>query len=159
MNVRKVKEIIKFDVEKSIQNKWFVILNVLTFIGILIATNWSNISKFMDEHNINIGTQEKFTIQVVDNDNLVFSDIEKLFEKEENIVVEKVEENTYSKENVPEEKLLLIEVKLDPEKIISTTIVSKESVDSGIYDRIYNLLVETRSKVFASQKRCYRRRT
>ena len=155
MNIRKVKEIIKFDVEKSIQNKWFVILNIFAFIGILIATNWTNISKYMDEHNINLGSSEKFTVQVVDNDNIVFSDIEKLFEKEENIIVEKVDENKYSRENVPNEKLLLVEVKLDPEKIISANMVSKEAVNGNIYDRIYNLLVETRSKVFASQKRSY----
>ena len=155
MNIRKIKEIIKFDVEKDIQNKWFVILNILTFIGILIATNWSNISKYMEDHNINLGSKEKFTVQVVDNDNLVFADIEKLFEKEENIVVEKVNENPYSKENVPEKELILVEVKLDSEKIISVEMVSKESVDGSIYDKIYNLLVETRSKVFADQKRSY----
>ena len=159
MNIRKIKEIIKFDVEKDIQNKWFVILNILTFIGILIATNWSNISKYMEDHNINLGSKEKFTVQVVDNDNLVFADIEKLFEKEENIVVEKVNENPYSKENVPEKELLLVEVKLDSEKIISVEMVSKESVDGSIYDKIYNLLVETRSKVFADQKRSYSWRT
>ena len=56
MNTRKVKQIIKFDVERSIQNKWFVILNIVIFIGILVTTNWSNISKYMKEHNINIFT-------------------------------------------------------------------------------------------------------
>ena len=31
MNKRKVKEIIKFDIEKNIQNKWFVIYISITY--------------------------------------------------------------------------------------------------------------------------------
>ena len=84
MNVRKIKEIIKFDVERSIQNKWFVILNVVMFIAILVATNWSNISSFLEDHNINIASSEKFTIQVLDNENLVYSDIEEEFKEDKN---------------------------------------------------------------------------
>ena len=63
MNSKKVKEIIKFDVERNIQNKWFVIFNVLTFIFIIIITNFSNISKFLEDHNINIDSDEKIIIK------------------------------------------------------------------------------------------------
>ena len=150
MNVRKVKEIVKFDVEKSIQNKWFVILNVLTFICILIATNWSNISKYLDEHNIGILPQEEFTIQVLDKEDLAFNDIEEAFKEEKNIKVERVEENNYSKENMPKDDLLLVEVASDSKKVISVKIVSKEAVDGAIYDKLIETLVETRSQIFAN---------
>ena len=152
MNVRKVKEIIKFDVEKSIQNKWFVILNIVAFIVILIATNWSHISKYLEEHNINIAVQEEVTIQVLDNENLVFSDIEEAFKDEEKIKIERVNENNYSKENIPKDNLLLVEVASDNQKIIKVKIVSKEAIDGTIYDKLYETLVETRSKIFANKK-------
>ncbi len=151
MNVRKVKEIIKFDVERSIQNKWFVILNILMFISILIATNWSSISKFMDEHNINISSSDEFTIQVLDNENLVYSDIEEAFKDEKNVKLEKVEENKYSKENIPDDDLILLEVKSDEKKILNLKVVSKEGVDGNIYDELYEVLKEARSKIFAQK--------
>ena len=150
MNVRKVKEIIKFDVEKSIQNKWFVILNVLTFIIILIATNWSHISQFLDDHDINIVSSEEFTIQVVDNENLVIGDIEEAFKDNENIKVEKVDSNPYSKENIPEDDVILVEVKSDSKKIINIKMVSKEGVDGYTYDTLYDTLKESRNKIFAN---------
>ena len=93
MNTRKIKEIIKFDVERNIQNKWFVILNVLAFIFIILATNWSHISKFMEAHNISI-SDEKFTIQVLDKENLIYSDIGEAFKEDKNIKLERVEETT-----------------------------------------------------------------
>ena len=151
MNVRKVKEIIKFDVERSIQNKWFVILNILMFISILIATNWSSISKFMDEHNINISSSDEFTIQVLDNENLVYSDIEEAFKDEKNVKLEKVEENKYSKENIPDDDLILLEVKSDEKKILNLKVVPKEGVDGNIYDELYEVLKEARSKIFAQK--------
>ena len=150
MNVRKVKEIVKFDVEKSIQNKWFVILNVVAFIAILVATNWSHISQYLEVHNINIITSEEFTIQVLDHENLVFNDIEETF-KEENIKVERVEENVYSKENIPKDNLLLVEVQSDSQKILQIKMISKEAIDANVYDKLYEVLVATRSKIFAAK--------
>ena len=149
MNFRKVKEIIKFDVEKSIQNKWFVILNIVAFISILVATNWSYISKYMDDHNIGISS-DKFTIQVLDNEDLAFEDIKEAYKEEKNIKVEKVTENKYSKNNIPDEDLLLVEISSDNEKIIKTKIVSKEGIDEAIYDKLIETLEDTRSKIFAS---------
>lgn len=151
MNVKKVKEIIKFDVEKSIQNKWFVILNVVTFIAIIIATNWSHISNYLNEHNLGIVSSEEITIQVLDNEELAFFDIKNAFKDEKNIKLEKVEENTYSKENVPKENTILVEVSSDNDNIINVKIVSKESIDGGIYDKLYNTLLELRSKIFAEK--------
>ena len=150
MNVRKVKEIIKFDVERNIQNKWFVVLNILMFLIILVATNWSNISKFLDKHNIDIASSEEFTIQVLDNENLVFSDIEKDFKDDKNVKVEKVTENKYSKNNIPDDDMLLVEVKSNSSKIIDIKIVSKEGIDGVIYDKLYETLKQVRSKIFAS---------
>lgn len=151
MNIRKVKEIIKFDVEKDIQNKWFVVLNVIMLISILLVTNWSHISKFLDEHNINLSSSDKFTIQVLDKENLVYDDIKEAFKDDKNVKVEKVEKNKYTKKNIPKDDLLLVEVKSDEAKILDLKMVSKESIDDFIYDKLYEVLKDSRSKIFASK--------
>lgn len=150
MNTRKVKEIIKFDVERNIQNKWFVILNVLAFIFIILATNWSHISKFMEAHNISI-SDEKFTIQVLDKENLIYSDIEEAFKEDKNVKLEKVDENKYTKKNVPKDDLVLIEASSDEKDILKLKVVSKEGVDGAIYNKLYETIKETRSKIFAEK--------
>ena len=152
MNSRKVKEIIKFDVERNIQNKWFVILNILTFIFIVMFANWSHISKFLEVHNIDIASNgEKTVIQVLDNENLAYDDIKEAFKDDKNIIIEKVEANKYSKKNIPKDNLILLEVKSNYNKILELKIVSKESVDGTIYNKLYTTLAETRSKIFASK--------
>ena len=39
MNNQKVKEIVKFSLQKNIQNKWFVLLNVIVLITTIAMTN------------------------------------------------------------------------------------------------------------------------
>ena len=149
MNTRKVKEIIKFDVEKSIQNKWFVILNIVMFIGILLATNWTNISKYLTDHNINILPKDEIKVQILDEENLFYDNFVQKYGEQENIKIEKVTENNYSKENIPDDDVILVEVKRDDETVISAKVVTKEGITGDVYDFIYEELKETRSKVFA----------
>lgn len=151
MNTRKVKEIIKFDVERNIQNKWFVILNVLALVFIVLATNWSNISKFLTAHNINIASDEKITVQILDKENIVYNDIEEAFKEYKNVKLEKVEENKYSKNNVPKDNVILLEAKSDEKDILKLKVVSKEGVDGTVYNKLYETLIETRSKIFAEK--------
>ena len=149
MNIRKVKEIVKFDLEKSIQNKWFVILNVVMLLGILIATNWTHIKDFMKEKNINIIPTEEMTIEVIDKDNIFYDDFAKMIEGYDNFKLSKVEENKYSKDNLPKKEYVLIEVSKDDKNIVSSKTVSRESISTDIYNLIHECLKETRSKVFA----------
>jgi ABC-2 type transport system permease protein len=149
MNTRKVKEIVKFDVERNIQNKWFVLLNVVMLIGILIGTNWSNISKFMKENNINFLGTDEVKIEILDEENLFYDDFVENCKEYDNFKIEKVTENKYSKDNVPESNVIFIEVERNEREIIKAKIISKEGIDTDIYDFIYENLKETRSKVFA----------
>ena len=149
MNFKKVIEIIKFDVQKSIQNKWFVILNIIMFIVVLFATNSSNISNYLKEHNVNFLSSGDITIQVLDTENLFYDDF---LEKYGDIYnIEKVEENPYSTENIPSDDTILVEVKSDQEELITAKIVSKEAFDSSIYNLIQEELVEIRANLFATQ--------
>jgi len=149
MNTRKVKEIIKFDIEKSIQNKWFVILNVVMFIGILIATNWSNISKYLEDNNIDFLSKSDITIQVVDNENLIYDEFAEKYKDYDNLKIEKVKQNVYTKENIPDDDVILFEIQTNYENIVKSTIVSKEGIDDDIYQMIYDEIVMARSRIFA----------
>ncbi len=151
MNVRKVKEIVKFDVERNIQNKWFVILNIVLLISMLLATNWRNISSFLENQGINLLSTEEVTIQVLDSENLIFDNISEKYKDYKNLKFEKVEKNNYSKENIPKDEVILLEVKTDEEDIIQAKIVSKEGLTDEIYSIIYNEIKEVRSKVFAEK--------
>jgi ABC-type Na+ efflux pump permease subunit/membrane protease YdiL (CAAX protease family) len=149
MNRKKIKEIIKFDVEKSIQNKWFILLNIVIFICVLAATNWSNIASFLESHNIDIISTETISIEVLDEEDLFYSDFVTNCKEYDNLKVKKVTENKYSKQNIPDSDVIFIEVTRDDEAVIKAKIVSKEGISSDIYDFIYQNLKETRSKVFA----------
>lgn len=44
MNRNKVKEMIQFSFYKNIQNKWFIIFNVISLITAILMLNWSSVS-------------------------------------------------------------------------------------------------------------------
>ena len=150
MNFKKVREIIKFDIQKSIQNKWFVILNILMFVAILFATNWNNISNYLNEHNVDFMTEEEITIQILDNENLIYDSFNEKYGESSNYNIERVDTNTYSKENIPADNVILLEVNSSPKDIITAKIVSKEGIDNDIYNLIYDELSEARANLFAA---------
>ena len=151
MNNRKIKEIIKFNVEKNIQNKWFVILNVVMFIIIFAAINWQNITSFLKDKNINISGNDEAIIQIVDKDNIFYKDFLNECSSMQNIKIEEINENSYSTENIPEDNVVLVEVSKDVNKVISAKIISREGIDEELYNLIYNGLANSRSKVFAQE--------
>ena len=95
MNKQKIKGIVKFSIKQNIQNKWFVIFNVLLLIILLIMSNASNIRKFLEDNNIELFDDE-MTIQYVDNDNLLTDKLQKTFENNEKVTLSKVDKNEYT---------------------------------------------------------------
>ena len=151
MNTKKIKEIIKFDVEKSTQNKWFIIFNVVVFLVILIMTNMTHIVNFLDAHDMNFMEMEDLTIQVVDSENILYGKLEEKTSEIKAIKLEKIEENTYSKENIPADDIILIEAVRDEEELIKIKLVSKEGIGEDIYNIIYDSVVEVRNELFATK--------
>lgn len=151
MNTRKIKEIIKFDVEKSIQNKWFIIFNVVVFLVILIMTNMSHIESFLSDHNMNFMEMEDITIQVVDNENILYAELEEKTAEIDAIKLEKIEENKYSKKNIPADNVILVEAFSDEEEIIKIKLVSKEGIGDDVYNIIYDSIVDVRNELFATK--------
>ena len=134
MNSRKVKEIVKFYIQKNVQNKWFVLVNIVILITMLVSTNASHIKNFLESKDIEL-FKEEFKIEIIDKENLAKEEILKQFENRENIEIEEVEENNYTKDNIPK-NFALIEIKADEESIVSATITSKEGIDNEIYAKI-----------------------
>ena len=137
MNTKKIKEIIKFDVGKSIQNKWFVILNIVILISILFSTNWTHIENFLDAHDMNFTDMEDVTIEVLDTENLLYGELEKQVKDIDAIKLKQVTENKYSKKNIPEDEIVLVEAVKDETELIKIKIISKEEISVEVYDLIY----------------------
>lgn len=151
MNRRKIKEIVKFDLEKNTQNKWFVILNIVILIAVLFATNMDNIKEFLSAHDMNFMEMEDVTIEVLDTEDVLFGELEKQTQEIEQIKLEKVEKNLYSKENIPPDNLVLIETMKDEEELIKIKLVSKEGISEDVYNLIYEAVKETRNIEFANK--------
>ena len=149
MNKQKIKRMIKFNVNKSIQNKWFTILNVVLMLIMIVTLNITNITDFLENNNINLFNTET-KIEVVDNENLGFEKIKEGFSEDEVVDVEKIEENNYTADTIADETIVL-ELEKDEENIINIKMISKESIDTYLYDEIYEILSEIRVELFAEQ--------
>lgn len=147
MNKQKIKEIIKFSLRKNIQNKWFVILNCLLFLIVVITLNADNIGDFLEEQNINLFDDE-IKVEYIDNEELIGSAVEDALAEYENVEVEKVTENTYTAENI--ENNIVVEINSSEKNILEAKIISKEGIDGDIYNKIVNALNEVRTEIFSA---------
>ena len=118
MNNNKVKEIIKFSFIKNIQNKWFIIFNILTLISIVLMVNWGSITNlFKPKDELKV-----FDIVLIDNSNLVYDSFVEKFSDDKNYKLTKSTENTYTAENIPDD-LVILEVTPDEEKMFTTSVI------------------------------------
>lgn len=140
MNNFKVKEIIKFSFNKSIQNKWFVIFNLLAMISIVLMLNWGNISNLFETKEDN-----EIKVAILDESDLIYESVyEQLSEKFE---IEKIYSNDYTGENIPD-NLVIIEVLEDSENLFDVSIISKEGILSQKYYEIEDSLYSARNILF-----------
>ena len=143
MNKTKVKEIIKFSFFKYFQNKWFVLFNIITLISIVVSLNFGNITKLLQIED----KVDTYEVAVVDNDNLVYDDFAKQFEENEIYSFSKIEENTYTNENI-KDKFIVIEVLKDSNEIFTIKLISKEGIPNNIYNELTDSLKGIRNKYF-----------
>lgn len=146
MNNQKVREIIKFSFYKNIQNKWFIIFNVLTLIGIILIVNWGNISSFLDFQN----DDKVFDIVVLDNVNLVYDDFFKDMSGDERFAISRIESNDYTSETIPDD-FMIIEVMEDEKEVFKVSLISKEGIAVETYNAIKDELFKIRN-VYLSKK-------
>lgn len=143
MNNFKVREIIKFSFYKSIQNKWFIIFNVLTLVSIIVVLNWGNIKNIF-----NLDQPESMKIAILDENNLIYDDV--LQELSEEFEVSRIDKNEYTAENILDD-LVIIEVNKDSEQLFEASIISKEGIAGIQYEKIEEALHTARNTLFEEE--------
>ena len=147
---KKVGAIIKNEVERSIKNKWFVILNVVMLLLIVVTFNFNNIKALLKKNNIDFSSE--ISIYVEDNKNLAFSTLEETFEKYQNVGIEKKDSiEEFENANISED-IVLVKVLKDKTEYIKAQIISKEGVDSYVVDEIESALEISRNKMISKDK-------
>ena len=121
MNNQKVKEIVKFSLQKNIQNKWFVLLNVIVLITTIAMTNVENIKSFMKNNNINVFDKET-TIEIIDDENIAKDKLIKKFESSENIKFVEKTGTEYNKDNILDD-YIVIEINKSDDYIITAKVI------------------------------------
>lgn len=147
MNKQKIKGIVRCSIKQNIQNKWFVVFNILLLILLVIMANANNIRKFLEDNNIKLFNDE-IIIEYVDTDNLIGDIVEKTFEEYEKVTVSKIDKNEYTKENI-KDNLVVLEIFKDDSQIIKAKITSKEGIDGGVYEKLISILEEIRIDQFS----------
>lgn len=148
MNSRKVKEIVKFNIQKNIQNKWFIIFNIITLLIMICTANIQNIQNYLESRDIHL-FDENICIEILDENNLATEKLIQAFE-DENFEIKKITENTYSKDTIPDD-LVIVEVYEEQDDFVTAKVISKDSMGSYIYDEISNVLTQVRSDLFAEK--------
>lgn len=146
MNSKKVNEIIKFSFYTNIQNKWFVIFNLMSLIGAILIMNWGVISSTFKSSN----TPESLEIAILDNENLVFEKFQDNFDLGEDYKLTKITENNYTAENIPDD-LLIIEVLPDEKEIFKTNVISKEGIKLEKFNPVKDELYLIRNQLFSEK--------
>ena len=117
-NNEKIITIAKYNVEKNIRNKWFIILNAILLIITVVGLNIDNIQNVLKNNNIEFN-KNKISIQVVDEYDMLYKSVEEEFLKEE--YNEKVEV-------IRKENLQYDEQNLDKNTIIVNVVPSDENM-------------------------------
>lgn len=146
MNNAKVKEMIKFSFYKNIQNKWFILFNIISLISIVILLNWNSIGNLFRTETKN----EPFKLAILDNSNLIYDNLMNELTNNATFEIERINENTYTAENIPDD-FAIIEIIPDEAEAFKTSIISKEGISNTIYVQITDVLYQLRNHLF-SQK-------
>ncbi|MBP3596352.1 MAG: CPBP family intramembrane metalloprotease [Clostridia bacterium] len=147
MNKNKIAEIVKFHVEKNLHTKGFIIFNIIMCLITIFAVNINNIDKVLEQNDINL-FEEEYSLEILDSNNLVEGKFEEIYKDNKSIKISYVDKNEYTKENIPDD-VILVEFKLNQKDLIETTIVSKEAVDNTVYTNVEEVTKLARSEIFS----------
>ena len=150
MKKNKVLPIIKNEVERSIKNKSFVILNILLLLVTVAGLNFNNIKAIFKNNNIDFSTN--MILYVEDKDNIAMEELKKAFESFENVSVkdenEFVDEQSQEivKENMDNNSMYL-EVKKSNSNYVVATLTTQETVNTSYIDTIETTLTAIKDKM------------
>ena len=150
MKNNKVLPIIKNEVERSIKNKSFVILNVLLLLVTVVGLNFNNIKAIFKNKNIDFSTN--MVLYVEDKDNIAIDELKKAFESFENVIVkdesEFVDEQSQEivKKNMDNNSMYL-EIKKSNSNYVVATLTTQETVNATYIDTIESTLTAIKDKM------------
>ncbi len=145
----KIVSIIKYNVERNIRSKWFVILNILLLLITLIGVNFSTVSDIFKKDNIKF--KEDTEIILCDEDNLIYDDLNNTLKDIDGIKLTKEAGNKeYTKENV-EKNQIIVMVNKEGNSDIKAKVVSQEGVSSTYIDLIQNSLNNAKKTLYAKE--------
>ena len=151
MKNSKIVAIIKNDIERSIKNKWFVILNLLLLIITVVLLNFNSIkSLFLKEDETLIDNST--TIYVRDLENIAYDKIAKSFENDINVDVEKTENiEQYNNDNL-DTNIILVDVYSDNVEYINASIIYKDGTSNDYILKIESTINSIKDTMISENK-------
>lgn len=150
MKNSKVEAIVKNELEKSIKNKWFVILNLLLLIVTIVGLNFGNIKALLKRNNVNLSS--KMEIYVEDIENVAYTELAKEFLGQENVTIQKVDSiEKYKNESLSKDAILL-KVEKSKTEYVKASIITKETVLSSYLEKIEKILTSVKDKMLFENK-------
>ena len=152
MKNSKIVAIIKNDIERSIKNKWFVILNLLLLIVTVIFLNFNSIkSLFEKEEDVTL-VDNSTTIYIVDSENIAYDKIVKSFENDINVDVEKAESiEQYNNDNL-DTNIILVDVHSDNVEYINASIIYKDGTNDEYVTKIESTINSIKDTMISENK-------
>ena len=155
MKNNKVLPIIKNEVERSIKNKAFVILNVLLLLVTVVGLNFNNIRAIFKNKNINLS--DSIIVYVKDEDNIAYEQIKAAFSKYDNVEIRNNKDfEKYNTQEVNAEELVKgqndvntyeLEIKKDATHYVVATLTTQETVRQDYIDTITSTLTSIKDKM------------
>lgn len=150
MKNSKVGAIVKNELEKSIKNKWFVILNLLLMIVTIVGLNFGNIKALLKRNNVDLSS--KMEIYVEDTENLAYTELAKEFLGQENVTIQKVDSiEKYIGESLSKDAILL-KVEKSQTEYIKAAITTQETVLSSYLEKIEKVLTSVKDRMLSENK-------
>ena len=152
MKNSKIVAIIKNDIERSIKNKWFVILNLLLLIVTVIFLNFNSIkSLFEKEEDVTL-VDNSTTIYIVDSENIAYDKIVKSFENDINVDVEKTESIEQYNNDKLDTNIILVDVHFDEIEYINASIIYKDGTNNDYVTKIENTINSIKDTMISENK-------
>lgn len=150
MKNNKIGSIIKNEVERSIKNKWFVILNFLLLIVTIVGMNFNNFRALLKKNNVSIS--HVMQIYVEDKDNLAYDKIIEAFKENTDVIIEKINSVEELKNDNLSEDIILLKVERNNKDYIKSSVITKETILSSYIEKIESVLNSVKNTMISENK-------
>lgn len=150
MKGRKISSIIKNEVERSIKNKWFVILNLLLLVSTIVGINFNNFKALLKKNNVSFS--HTMQIYVEDNENIGYDKLVEAFNNNETVKIEKRSSIEELKNNDLSEDTILLKIERSDKDYIRSDLITKETINASYIEAIESVLTSIKDTMLAQNK-------